>query len=74
MHDQRTYLLGLIRDLEKKSGNKNNYEQDLVNVWDKLGEINLFLNKKANEDDIKKSLAYYEKKLANLYQKLTSNE
>jgi hypothetical protein len=49
LHDQRTYLLGLIRDLEKKSGGgKTNMEQDLANFWDKLAEINLFLNKKAN--------------------------
>lgn len=34
-------------------------EQDLANFWDKLAEINLFLNKKANEDDVKKSLTYY---------------
>lgn len=58
LHDQRTYLLGLIRDLEKKSGNKNNLEQDFVGLWDKLAEINLFLNKKANEDDVKKSLSF----------------
>jgi len=49
LHDQRSYLLGLIRDLEKKSGNKGTAEQDLANMWDKLAEINLFLSKKANE-------------------------
>lgn len=49
LHDQRTYLLGLIRDLEKKSGGgKTPLEQDLVSLWDKLSEMNLFLNKKAN--------------------------
>jgi len=37
LHDQRTYLLGLIRDLEKKSsGGKTPLEQDLASIWDKL--------------------------------------
>lgn len=53
-------MLGLIRDLEKKSGGgKTNIEQDLATFYDKIAEINLFLGKKANEDDVKKSLAYY---------------
>lgn len=49
-------------------------EQDLANFWDKLAEINLFLNKKANQDDVKKSLTYYEKKLANIYQRINSSD
>lgn len=49
-------------------------QQDLVNVWDKLAQINLFLNKKANEEDVKKSLNYYQKKLGSLYQRITSSD
>lgn len=74
LHDQRSYLLGLIRDLEKKSGNKGPAEQDLSNMWDKLAEISLFLSKKANEEDIKKNLTYLEKKLAALYQRMTATD
>jgi chromosome segregation ATPase len=74
LHDQRTYLLGLIRDLEKKSGGKSNLDQDLAGLWDKLAEVNLFLHKKANEEDVRKNLGYLEKKLAAIYQKITSSE
>ena len=74
LHDQRTYLLGLIRDLEKKSNNKNNLDQDISNIWDKFSEINLFLNKKANEEDIKKNLNYLEKKLAAIYNRLLNTD
>ncbi len=58
LHDQRTYLIGLIRDIEKKLTSGNNYDQEIINIWDKIHEINLFLNKKINEDDVKKNILY----------------
>ena len=48
MHDQRTFLLGQIRDLQKKLNEKNNFDKDIVGIWDKLNEVHLFLGKKAN--------------------------
>ena len=48
LHDQRSYLVGLIRDLEKKIAANNNYDQEIVNIWDKINQINMFLNKKIN--------------------------
>ena len=58
LHDQRSYLLGLIRDLEKKMAGNNSYDQEIVSIWDKINEVNLFLNKKINEDDVKKNFGY----------------
>lgn len=49
LHDQRSYLLGMIRDLQRKINGKNNSDQDIVNIWDKIAEVNLFLGKKMNE-------------------------
>ena len=58
IHDQRLYLLGLIRDLERKLSPKGSVEQEVVGIWDRISEMNLFLNKKADADDIKKTMAY----------------
>lgn len=58
MHDQRGYLVGLIRDLEKKHNSANNVGQEIANIWDKLNELNLFLGRKADGEDIKKSIMY----------------
>ena len=74
MHDQRTFLLGQIRDLEKKLNGKNNYEKDIVGIWDKFTEINLFLGKKANEEDTKKSVNFLEKKIAVIMNRLSAND
>ena len=74
MHDLRTNLLGLIRDLEKKLNNKSNGEQEIVKIWDKLNELNLFMNKKADQDDAKKTFIYLEKKINRLNSVLFKNE
>ena len=66
MHDLRTNLLGLIRDLEKKLNTKSNGEQEVVKIWDRLNELNLFMNKKADQDDTKKTFIYLEKKINRL--------
>ena len=66
MHDQRGYLVGLIRDLEKKHNSANNINQEIANLWDKLNELGVFLNKKADADDIKKNINYLEKKINHL--------
>ena len=66
MHDQRAYLVGLVRDLEKKQNAGHNINQEIANIWDKLNELGVFLNKKADGDDIKKSLIYLEKKINRL--------
>lgn len=58
MHDQRAYLVGLIRDLEKKHNSANNINQEIANIWDKLNELGLFLNRKADGEDIKKNILY----------------
>ena len=63
MHDQRAYLVGLVRDLEKKHHAANGVQQEITNIWDKVNEFWLFLNKKADSDDLKKNLAYLEKKI-----------
>ena len=36
MHDQRAYLVGLVRDLEKKQNSASNVHQEIANIWDKL--------------------------------------
>ena len=66
LHDQRAYLVGLVRELEKKQSAANSVSQDIANLWDKINEINLFLGKKADSDDIKKNLIYLEKKINRL--------
>lgn len=58
MHDQRAYLVGLVRDLEKKQAANNGYSQEIANIWDKINEIGLFLGKKADADDTKKNLIF----------------
>ena len=58
MHDQRAYLVGLIRDLQKKHNSANNINQEIANIWDKLNELGLFLNRKADGEDIKKNILY----------------
>ena len=45
-----------------------------MGIWDKFTEINLFLGKKANEEDTKKSLSFLEKKIAALMSRFSSNE
>ena len=67
-------MLGLIRDLEKKMAGNNSYDQEIVSIWDKINEVNLFLNKKINEDDVKKNFGYLEKKLASLYGYITKTD
>ena len=49
IQDQRIYLLGLIRDLERRFTPKGSVEQDIVNLLEKISEINLFLGKKADQ-------------------------
>lgn len=73
MHDLRTNLLGLIRDLEKKMNNKSNGDQEFINIWDKLNEVNLFINKKADQDDTKKTYLYLEKKINRLNNAIFKN-
>lgn len=66
MHDQRAYLVGLVRDLDKRQNAASNVHQEIANIWDKLNELNVFMNKKAESDDTKKNLAYLEKKINRL--------
>ena len=66
MHDQRAYLVGLIRDLEKKQNSASGIGQEIVNLWDRLNELNVFLGKKADGEDVKKSMLYLEKRLSKL--------
>ena len=66
MHDQRAYLVGLVRDLEKKMNTPSGINQEIANIWDRLNEVGLFLSKKADGDDIKKNLIYIEKKINRL--------
>jgi hypothetical protein len=58
LHDQRAYLVGLIRDLEKKQNSASSVNQEIANLWDKANELGTFLGKKADGEDIKKSLVY----------------
>jgi hypothetical protein len=58
LHDQRAYLVGLVRDLEKKQNSANSVNQEIANLWEKINEINIFLNKKGDAEDIKKNLVY----------------
>lgn len=74
LHDQRAYLVGLVRELEKKQSAANSVSQDIANLWDKINEINLFLGKKADSDDIKKNLIYLEKKINRLNAHLMKGE
>lgn len=67
-------MLGQIRDLEKKLNSKNNFDKDIVGIWDKFTEINLFLNKKANEEDVKKSIGFLEKKISAIVNRLSAND
>lgn len=36
MHDQRAYLVGLVRDLEKKMNAGSGVSQEIANIWDKI--------------------------------------
>ena len=36
LHDQRAYLVGLIRDLEKKQNSACGVNQEIANLWDKI--------------------------------------
>jgi hypothetical protein len=74
MHDQRAYLVGLVRDLEKKHNSANNINTEITNIWDKLNEFNVFLNKKADAEDIKKNLIYLEKKISRLAAQLMKGD
>lgn len=53
-----------MKDFDRKSNNKNTFEQDIAMLFDKIGEIKLFLSKKADADDTKKSILYLEKKMS----------
>jgi hypothetical protein len=53
-----------LKDFDRKSNNKNTFEQDIAMLFDKIGEIKLFLSKKADADDTKKSILYLEKKMS----------
>jgi hypothetical protein len=53
----------LIRDLEKKQSSASGVNQEIANLWDKISEVNIFLNKKGDAEDIKKNLVYLEKKI-----------
>lgn len=66
MHDQRAYLVGLVRDIEKKQQAAGGFNQEIANMWDKIHELVLFLGKKADAEDIKKNLIYLEKKISRL--------
>ena len=35
LHDQRAYLVGLIRDLQKKQNSASAVNQEIANLWDK---------------------------------------
>jgi hypothetical protein len=48
LHDQRAYLVGLIRDLEKKQNSASAVNQEIANLWDKANELATFLGKKGD--------------------------
>ena len=33
LHDQRAYLVGLVRDLQKKQNAANSVNQQIANIW-----------------------------------------
>ena len=66
MHDQRAYLIGLVRDLEKKMNASSGFSQEIANIWDKINELGLFMGRKADGDDVKKNLIFLEKKISRL--------
>lgn len=74
MHDQRAYLIGLVRDLEKKMNGNSGVSQEIANLWDKINEFGLFLGRKADSDDIKKNLVFLEKKISRLGAQLMKGE
>lgn len=74
IQDQRLYLLGLIRDLQRKQAPKGSIEQDIVSIWDRISELNLFINKKADAEDIKKNIGYLDKKLGAMASHLMKSE
>lgn len=74
IHDQRAYLIGMIRDLEKKLSASSAFQQEIANLWDKLNEINLFLTKKADFEDTKKNIIYLQKKINRLGAHLLKTE
>ena len=45
---------------------KSSGDQQVVKIWDRLNEVNLFLNKKADQDDSKKTFFYLEKQINRL--------
>ena len=66
--------MGLIRDLEKKHNSSNNINQEIANIWDKLNELGLFMNRKADSEDIKKNILYLEKKINHLSANLMNKD
>ena len=71
LHDQRAYLVGLIRDLEKKMQAASSVNQEIANIWDKTNQINLLMGRKADNEDMKKQMAYLEKKMAKVLTQLS---
>lgn len=69
LHEQRVCFMEMIREMENKLSQKEE-NTDLTNMFHKLAEINLFLSKKANEEDLKKSLSQLEKRISNIEDKL----
>ena len=58
LHDAKSELHSQLKDFERKFSNKNTFEQDIAILFDKIGEIKLFLGKKADAEDTKKSILY----------------
>lgn len=53
---------------------KPNDDQEIVKIWDRLNELNLFLGKKADNEDSKKTFMYLEKKINRLNNVMFKNE
>lgn len=57
LQEQRVYLLGIVRDLERRTQNAN-LQTDLANIWERLNELGLLTGKKADAEDTRKNLVY----------------
>jgi len=74
LHDLRSELINAIRDFERKMSNRSNTEQEFSVFQDKLEEMKLYLSRKADVEDTKKSLIYLDKKLSVLMNSLNRDE
>lgn len=74
LHDLRSELINAIRDFERRMSSKGNSEQELGFLQDKMEEMRLYLSRKADVEDTKKSLVYLDKKLSVLMSSLNRDD